>query len=822
MCVPVVLPPGKIIFPLAPEKPPLPHVADQNFLITPAPGALKQLISPVNLRDSQFFAVPREHPVVVFSPRPLQKLVFSARVRIHHSFILQMDGLLFAVFRLRLERDVCAQSQHDAFCVNFGTGVSPASTFCGLFMPEPPLLNAVILSVKHERGYGVFVGPVLSEAWVNLSSPANKPTKKLLVFSFKGPNDIPWQGIFVSFAYQGRVVRKKKDTLFDISVLPHEHISRTVGIIPFCPARISSLPFFPKASDDTAKRCAPLDVVLGIPKPIQTTTWNSEVMGTLSSLFPHRDVAKLFVEAVSPFGASLLFVGDRSKRVTVANGDLDDEMVLQIRERFISEVVINRMMGPFNRCPFPNEWNSHQARNTPLDTRRKDKYDPLSQRFRVISNFSAGRSSSINNLIYSPKLISSHLQCAHLRDTLFHMGHQAIFSAIDQKDAFRADHIRLEDAHLYCYQVGSEWFIDLRDPFGNIKSEYTYAIVVAVLKWAFECNTSIVSKGSTILGYVDNWFLLSPRESTSHDIRWLKLKDTFALLGAPMHEEQDSRSGIVNALGWDWDLSSGHFSCPTDKYTNCCRVLNEWATRAIANALFTYTEIDSLAGLFQWVSTACPSIVSSVVSLQSLKHNMKGSGVPSRRLNDRCKAAIADLASFFMAWDRKCVLFSGFSPFSSWEVLIKVDASTDFGSGGFCFPSLDCHIHKWSTEERTCAMAHSVSAIRESTTFFELLGILLILTNFAPLLRGKRVQIECDNEAAVRDLVCCFSGKPMCMHVIARIRNLCSVEHIIPRFEHILSDFNSISDRLSHDDFAQADSLCLKEFSRHLLPPLRL
>ena len=200
---------------------------------------------------------------------------------------------------------------------------------------------------------------------------------------------------------------------------------------------------------------------------------------------------------------------------------------------------------------------------------------------------------------------------------------------------------------------------------------------------------------------------------------------------------------------------------------------------------------------------------------------MKRSGAPSRKLDDRCKAAVAELASFFMAWDRKCVLFAGFSHLSSWEVLIKVDASTDFGSGGFCFPSLDCHIHMWSSEERACAMAHSVNAVRESTTFFELLGILLILTNFAPLLHGKRVQIECDNEAAVRDLVCCFSGKPMCMHIIARIRNLCAANHIIPRFEHILSAFNSIADRLSHDDFPQADSLCLNEFSRHLLPPLR-
>ena len=732
-----------------------------------------------------------------------------------------MDGLLFAVFRLRLERDVCACSLHDAFFVNFSTGASPASTFCGLFMPSPPLLNAVILAVKHERGYGVFVGPVGCDAWANLSPTSTSPPKKLLVFSFKGPDDTPWQGIFASFAYQGCVKRKKQDTHFDIAVLPHEHISRTVGIIPFCPARISSFPFFPKASDDTARRCAPLDVALGIPRPIQSVIWNTEVMATLSNLFPHRDVAKLFVEAVSPSGASLLFVGDRSKRVAVANGDLDANMLLQIRERFISEVALNRMMGPFNRCPFPNEWNGHQARNTPLDTRRKDKYDPLSQRFRVISNFSAGRSASINNLIYSPKLISTHLQCAHLRDILFHMGQQAIFNAIDQQDAFRADHIRLDDAHLYCYQVGPEWFIDLRDPFGNIKSEYTYALVVAVLKWAFECDGSIVVHGSSLLGYVDNWFLLSPRDCTTHDTRWKNLKDKFLLLGAPMHEEQDSRVGIVNALGWDWDLSTGHFSCPLDKYNNCRRVMNEWATRASADDCFTFTEIESLAGLFQWVSTACPIIISSVASLQALKHIMKRTGAISRKLDERCKLAVADLAAFFVAWDRTCPLFSGFSPTSHWEVLIKVDASTDFGSGGFCLPSLDCHIHMWSAEERACAMAHSVSAIRESTTFFELLGILLILTQFAPLLYGKRVQIECDNEAAVRDLVCCFSGKPMCMHVIARIRNLCAANHIITRFEHTLASFNAIADRLSHDDFPQADTLCHEEFSRHLLPPLR-
>ena len=86
----------------------------------------------------------------------------------------------------------------------------------------------------------------------------------------------------------------------------------------------------------------------------------------------------MFSTAILPTGAPLLFAGDRSKRVRNSNSALAPDVLLRIVERFTSEVAKGRMMGPFDRCPFPNEWNPHQARATPLDTRRKDKYDPFS------------------------------------------------------------------------------------------------------------------------------------------------------------------------------------------------------------------------------------------------------------------------------------------------------------------------------------------------------------------------------------------------------------------------------------------------------------
>ena len=811
----LVLPPQRHVFLPVPSKPPGDHYFDVLKIMGPTslPVTLSKNVILENLQVAF---------VAKIGTRPLISLVFTTRPLLHHSLFLQIDGLLHACFRLRLERDVCVSPSDIAFCDAVGPSVSPASTFCGLFWPSPSLLSAVVLAVKHERGYGVFVGPTTSEAWRLLFVSSNQRSPTYLTFTFPGPGDVQWCAFFCSFAYQGKIKRKKPDTEFALLPIYASQVPLRVSILPFCPARVSSLQHIPVASDDTAKQCAPLPLAVNIPCPVQTSVWNVQAMEQLAVMFPHANVAMMFKQAILPSGARLMFAGDNNKRVLVANAPMKPEVLAQIRERFVSEVSKGRMMGPFDRCPFPNEWNSCQARSTPLDTRKKDKYDILSERFRVVSNFSAGRARSINNLIYSPKLLSSHLQSSQLRDLLFSLGPGARFNAIDQQDAFRADHINLADAHLYCYQLVKEWFIDLRDPFGNVKSEYTYAIIVAVLKWAFGNDEKIIAGDSKIIGYVDNWFLLSRANCPSHDARWSHLKSVFELIGAPMHEEQSSLLSVVNALGWDWDTLTNSFSCPTDKYDNCLRLSTEWARRAAADDVFLFTEIDSIAGLFQWISTACPAIIPAVASLQALKHAIKLSAQRERRLDSRSATAVVALATFFKSWNRCCPIFAGFSPVSHWEVLLRVDASTDFGTGGFCLPSRECLIHAWSPEERARALAHSSTPLRESTTFFELQGILLALTHFAPRLRGKRVQVECDNEGAIRDLVSCFSGKPLCMDVIAQIRDLCATFAITTRFEHILASFNCIADSLSHDNFSQASDVCLQELQVSLLEPHRL
>ena len=830
---PVVLAPAQCFAKPAPWRPP-------NVFSLPSPPILTSESSflrlPLKSKSSDSADLQRESsssglsPFGIFQPLPvgpvcrfpLREIVFTARSLVMPtSLLLQIDGLLFATFRERLERDVCATSCTEAFCHFWGPGVSAASTFCGLYYPAPALLDVTIFACRAERGFGVFIMRRDSEALSSLQSE----DLVLLSFIFIDTLFQDWCGVFCSFAFSGRVVRKKPHKAFDVFAINAACVPTKIGLLPFCPARVSPTPFYPCSVKDTCKASPSLDHFHGAALPVLTSPWDVSAITECASAYPFSDVAKLCVAAASSVGSTSLFAGDRSKCVLAKNSPLSPKEWDKIREKFLADVALNRMSGPFPRCPFPNDWCDAQARQISLSTRPKDKWDPFSERFRVISSLSVHKPASVNDLVFSPKLVSFHLQATNLRDTLFRFGPHALFNTIDQVEAFRSNKINLRDAHLYVYMVprGSieEWFFDLAACFGAIVSEWSYAVEVAVIKWSLQNDLLVVGSSfssAALEGFVDNWFLIGSSNDASFHSKWTRVKQRFTSLGVDMHEEQLNINGPINAIGWDWDTASSVFSCPIDKLTAARALIFEWSQRALTGGVFSSLEIAKLVGLQRWVATACPIIIPSVAYIQAFGFTISVTQ-KAVALDARAAAAVHFLSAFFTSWNGQCPIRAGFSPIYSFEFLIRSDASTSDGCGGFCLPftpslcGFNACFHSWSPDEKAQALGHREDSVRESTMFLELLSLLILLEHFVPHLRARRVQFECDNESAVRALCKGFSKMPLCMKLIAQFWLICAENNIIPRFVHILAQYNTIADELSHFRPLQAEAAAISEFN---------
>ncbi len=741
--------------------------------------------------------------------RQLQALSFARREFVlDGSLITQIDGLLHAVFRLRLERDVCCSSSADSFCPVFGASFSPASTFCGLYMPSPDLLMRVVGAVRTERGYGVFVGPASLCRDLTPASPH-------LLFSFVGPSASPWCGVLISFAFAGKLRRRRPETTFQIS--PIRDAPLQVAMLPFCPARVSPLAAQVSPSVDTVPPSPSLPVFQG---PVAFNpapgAWNSAKISMWAGLYPFADVAALARSATSQDGLPLSFAGDRGKCVMRKNLPLSPAVLEKVRENCVKEVKLGRMAGPFARCPYPNESCTSQARVVPVGAVPKDKWDPVSERVRVISNLSVCEPSSVNDLVYTPKLLAFHCQASHVRDVLAFLGPTPQMSGIDHHDAFRTSRTNVVDLHLFCYHIPPDWFVDLCNCFGCVTFEWSYGCIGAILHWCL-LRMGVAPPGSWLFRYVDNWYLFSRADDRSHPVRWAKLKSFLTAVGCVLHEEQHGPK--IDALGWEW--CPGVFQCPADKFGVQMGRLLEWDQRAAAGNRFVVREIEQVVGLLQWTSAACPVILPCCGVLRKAIARFAGAPTratsPSLVLSTEATSAVSLLLATLSTWDRKRVLFLGYTPMSLAEVVVRTDASTEFGAGGFAWPSFSGFIHRWTSAERVTSRRSSEACERESTTYFELRAIQIMLAVFGQKWKGLRVQFESDSQTSVQALRKCFSDRPRCQKVIRDIIVMCVSLHIIPRWEHISACFNPIADSLSHNRLCQAQAHCVAEFGEALV-----
>jgi hypothetical protein len=764
--------------------------------------------------------------------------------RLHLSFVAQMDGLIYSLFGVRVERDVFAPSLALSFCQVWGAPDWVSwSSFVGLFYAAPEAVESVVATAMSHQACGLFIVPVWPSHGREIV-PASKVLKggtwfsclrehALLEFAISGPvctgGEVPaygLRGFFSAFNYAGRFKSKRRqERLLVVSGLPFpaDDGGSMLGVCPFVPTRISPLvstDMLLPAVLDTCDGTPPLPIsTLLSPLPPPPAYWKVPIFEQWASKFPCKRIAQLAVQAVSG-GMDIVFAGDQSKAVMRPNSTSIHGKESVIRESLVVEVAEGRVAGPFASCPFPSVECPMQPRSVPLSATKKKKHDPTDDRIRVVCDFSAGGPGSVNELFWRPKFISFHCRARHIRDVLAAAqsgsgrwrkvrawGGDIPCCFRHQRN--RSDLLPLFVYHLSTVEFGKEFWVDLANPFGWRASEWGWQAVLAVINW------ELWSRGFTdVLTYVDNFFLVSPEGGMSI-ARECELIRVLGLVGISLHEIQDD-GGAFNGLGWDWVRSQAgcwFMVCPADKKVIMCGYLSSWADVNVSS--LSLTDCRKAVGLLEWISDGFPVGKPDVSPLVGMR--TAGEAMLARRpslspvavmvpFTPHAKEAVSFWALMFGRWDGRCQVIENFGPHVSWQCLAQVDASTDWGCGGFVLSpaGLVGFAHEWTADERSLAFVN----VRESTGLLELMAAEWLFVLLGQRCEGFRLELDMDNRESARSLQSGFSPKPLLLSPIRNIWKFCVDSRVVLRVRHVLGvPFNQIADALSHNRTDQA--LCL-------------
>lgn len=749
------------------------------------------------------------------------------------SIVSQLDGLAYALLRLRVECDVFAHSLEVSSCKFFGNDARVSwSTFTGIYFgPAGPRgMNAALQRAENEHCIGYFVFAV------DAGDPAYEArlaTARCVCFFDLlqwAPDGVTVErsrkavAMLLDFDYKGRLKAKRRpERVFTLSPLaPLDLVGvERIPHVPVLTTRCSAThQFVPEAAADTLRDTGPVHVPQSVSLPAAAAvTWQAATMAAWASAYPFADVGELAIQATST--GVQPFVGELCKSVVPRGSgqgsqglDMPEAVRLQCRDKFLEDVAQGFTAGPLLFSPY--RW----YRQCLWFCVRKDKNNPLDARVRLIAHFSKGGAASINGLCMSPRLLGRHIGAGFLRDRIAECGRGALINAWDVPSCFKRQPIAPELLHLFVYRVvtekfGTEFFADLTNPFGWAPAEWAWQCILAVLMWRFR-----LAGFHLLLEYVDNFFDVMP-VGTDMAPRAVEIEGLFSEVGCPLHEKQKGTS--FKGLGWLFHTTTMVMECPELKYRLFADLLRGWAS----SDQLSLFDIRRAVGFMLCLSAGFEIGRASAAYL--IHARTRGDAVFATggcspadvivKLRAAEMAALQFWAAHIPRWNRLCPIVAGFSPVCRYDFLARTDASTEWGGGGWFLParvatSVRAFQVQWSQRVRGQAFVRH----RESTAYLEALAVVELLQAFGAEMAGSRVQLELDNASVVSAIEQLYTPTVALLRIVVQVANLCCRHHITLRVRWVLGVvFNRIADSLSHNQVAQARELCQEEFGIPLL-----
>lgn len=798
---------------------------------------------------AEFGAPLRTHPFDPMEARRSSHLLqgltsFPSTARrptqLHPSVLLQLDGLLYSIVRLRLERDVCAATWESSFCHIFGLArFEAASAFCALFLHDPEVMQLVVDAAVKHRAHGLFVIPDLPDSKVYKQLCANSLRRAPLIFSLPCGSLVPGQpcvAIYASFSViAGMKSQRRPERAMAVGVVKaFATTDGKIGPRPLVIHQVSPLARdqAPAPADDTAPHAAPAVPFSDACPPVRPmpSRWDRQQFADETQSFPFPDLRDLGLDVVGP-GVDT-YAGSLDKNVPHPSHRLSDSDAHECRKKLVEarDCPVPKAMGP-SPAPF-----FEFAKDVPPFTVKKDPYDPLSDRRRPVFNFSARAGGpSSNELDIDPHLFRENLRPHHFRDYLCWL--LLIFGivsalAFDVPGAFELNGVcarllPLMQIPLSTEEYGQEYWLKLATSFGWKPSEWGWQAWLALVLWRLR----LISYDQT-MAYVDNFYLLLGGE-VSLSRHTTRLALFFNRINCPLHEWQFGTK--LKVLGWIFDFSNPLdplMICPLDKWVALCALLKE----VVGKPILSLKTVHRLAGVMIWLSSGFSMGTAAVISVVAIRtagvatqaKMAKKKGLPSVPTST-VKCAISDAAAdaisfwhdFFPAWNRECPAILGFGPCASFQLLGRVDAATieedPHGCGGFIFdptlPYILAFHHVWTKEELNAADV----VVRKSSTVLESFGARYFFQLFGDICEKKRLLFESDNAAVIYALEKYFSSKHHVAGSVRVIRKIVARFSIVLRARHCIGDvFNQLADFLSHGRLMEARCLAVQEFGSPL------
>jgi predicted Zn-ribbon and HTH transcriptional regulator len=466
----------------------------------------------------------------------------------------------------------------------------------------------------------------------------------------------------------------------------------------------------------------------------------------------------------------------------------------EIRDLIAKDVLLGRIAGPFSVPPFK------YFRGSPLGAFRKRR----SNKLRVILDLSWPAQGSINRFIQD-----SSLQYMSFDDAIKHVRHygkNCLMAKLDLKDAYKHIVIRPADWHLCGFtldtvneqgHVSTDFYIPLVLPFGLKSAPQKFTLFADALQHIMQ------QRGVTACEhFLDDYFTAGATKSNTCDKNLKIMLDTCEITGFTVNPDKVCEpTTCLEFLGIVIDSNLMQIRISYERLHDTLTELNAWLNKRSVTKRSLLSLIGKLTFICKVVRsgrTFTRRLIECSKRVKHLHHRV--------RVNKMIRDDIQWWLDYLPTWNGVSVIHDAHWT-SNEEISLFSDAS-DRAIGGLCG-------NQWFF----MAFDNGHSYLRaKSIAYRELYAVVTMLATFAYKLEGKRLLINCDNEAIVHVLQTGTSKNIEIMSLVRTMFYICAQHSMECSAAHVRGTANTAADALSRLDVVKFFKVCPSADKEMTLP----